>query len=108
MMLNKEDREDLARIRIADNPLAKSMERNTIERLLEWDDRMNGSSRRKIGKREDFLYGWRNFRNAVCDNIVDYWEHMILNLKAALKCQGLAIMHILHAVVPIRLTSHHQ
>ena len=46
MKLSREDRKDLARVLIAENPLTKSRERIAIKGLLELDDRLLGISNR--------------------------------------------------------------
>jgi hypothetical protein len=48
------------------------------------------------------LTTWR--RN--CLNKMSYFTHLIVNILVGLKCQLLAVMHILHGLIPIKYTSH--
>ena len=158
-----EDREDLRRVMIDEHPFTRNRERNTLERLLEWDDRNIGFCSKKIEVSPedyetkidytDIVYSEEeeNYRRFIMGRLLDckkfdkmwdeklmkgspalarhktkwleeqyekyysqdgsrkisYWYHLALNLRAALKCLGLTIMHILHALIPIRITSHH-
>lgn len=52
----KEDSRDLIRVRIANHPVTKAREMNTMKRLLEADDRMLGITSREKPKKT--LYTW--------------------------------------------------
>ena len=37
---------------------------------------------------------------------VDYLKHLKINIKAALKCFMLIFFHLVHGILPIKLTEH--
>jgi hypothetical protein len=37
---------------------------------------------------------------------MNYGHHFLANVKVSLKCLALAVFHLAHAVLPIRLTEH--
>ena len=38
--------------------------------------------------------------------VIKYMEHFILNIGIVLKCIILAILHLIHAIIPVKQTSH--
>jgi len=37
---------------------------------------------------------------------MSYWEHFKKNMAVAIRSQGIALIHALHAFVPVKFTSH--